>query len=78
MGLGCLIILFFPASIRVWASLFVVFLFGIEGAFLYPSAQGVCSDLFDPAHLGEICGTKLLVIFQGIVFRQSMGSFHIL
>ena len=75
MGLGCLIILFFPESIRVWASLFVIFLFGIEGAFLYPSGQGVCSDLFDPEHLGEICGTKLLVIFQGIVLGCLWGVF---
>jgi MFS family permease len=75
MGLGCLVILFFPASIRIWASLFVILLFGIEGAFLYPSVQGVCTDLFAPKHLGEICGTKVLVIFAGIVLGSLWGIF---
>ncbi len=75
MGLGCLVILFFPESIRIGASLFVIFLFGIEGAFLYPSVQGVCSDLFAPKHLGEICGTKILVIFAGIVLGCLWGVF---
>ncbi len=76
MGLGCLVILFFPASIRIWASLFVILLFGIEGAFLYPSVQGVCTDLFAPKHLGEICGTKVLVIFAGIVSGSLWGIFE--
>ena len=40
MGLGCLVILFFPASIRIWASLFVILLFGIEGAFFIPFRPG--------------------------------------
>ena len=75
MGLGCLIIMFFPASVRIWASLFVILLLGIEGAFLYPSVQGVCSDLFAPKHLGEICGTKILVIFSGIVSGCLWGVF---
>ena len=75
MGLGCLIILFFPESIRIWAALFIIILFGIEGAFLYPSAQGVCSDLFEPEHLGEICGTKILVVFEGIVLGCLWGIF---
>jgi acyl-[acyl-carrier-protein]-phospholipid O-acyltransferase / long-chain-fatty-acid--[acyl-carrier-protein] ligase len=75
MGLGCIVLLFFPESIKVWASLFVVFLFGLERAFLYPAAQGVCSDLFHSKHLGEICGTKILVILQGIVLGSLWGVF---
>lgn len=75
MGLGCLVILFFPAPFRIWASLFVILLLGTEGAFLYPSVQGVCTDLFAPKHLGEICGTKVLVIFAGIVLGCLWGIF---
>ncbi|MCK4981859.1 MAG: AMP-binding protein [Victivallaceae bacterium] len=75
MGLGCMVILFFPESIRIWAALFIIFLFGVEAAFMYPAAQGVCTDLFDPRHLGEICGTKILVIFLGIVSGCLGGVF---
>jgi len=75
MALGCVIILFFPESIRIWSTLFVIFLFGVEAAFIYPAAQGVCTDLFDPRHLGEICGTKILVIFEGIVLGCLGGVF---
>ena len=75
MGLACIVLLCFPESIVVWASLFIIFLFGIEGAFLYPSAQGVCCDLFDPKHLGEICGTKILLVLQGIILGCLWGVF---
>jgi len=67
MGLGCMVILFCPEFIRFGAALFIIFLFGIESAFLYPAAQAVCSDLFDTKHIAEICGTKILVTFAGIV-----------
>ena len=67
MGLGCIVLLFFPESIRIGAALFIVLLFGIQSAFLYPAAQGVCSDLFAPEHLARICGSKMLVIPCGII-----------
>ena len=75
MGLACMVILFFPESIKAEAALFVIFLFGIEAAFLYPAAQGVCSDLFDSRHLAKICGTKILVILEGIVLACLGGVF---
>ena len=67
MVLGCMVVLFFPESIKVAAALFIIFLFGIESAFLFPAAQAVCFDLFDVKHLARICGVKILLIFGGIV-----------
>jgi acyl-[acyl-carrier-protein]-phospholipid O-acyltransferase/long-chain-fatty-acid--[acyl-carrier-protein] ligase len=75
MALGCIVLLFFPESIRIAGALGVILLFGIEKAFLYPASQGVCSDLFASEHLAKICGTKLLVILGGVILGCAGGVF---
>ena len=73
MILGSIVLLFFPDSIRIFAAYFIIFLLGIESAFLYPASQGVCSDLFVKEYLGRICGFKILVILGGIILGCSSG-----
>ncbi len=73
MGLGCIVLLFFPESSRSGAALCIIFLFGIESAFLYPAAQGIWPDLFAPEYFARLCGSKILLILGGVVLGCVMG-----
>jgi acyl-[acyl-carrier-protein]-phospholipid O-acyltransferase/long-chain-fatty-acid--[acyl-carrier-protein] ligase len=75
MILGCIILRFFPEPLMGGAALFIIFLFGIESAFLYPAVQGVCSDLFNPVRLAQICGSKTLLVFTGVFAGCTGGVF---
>ncbi|MDD5597086.1 MAG: AMP-binding protein [Victivallaceae bacterium] len=75
MTAGCIVLRFFPESVRSEAALFIIFLFGVESAFLYPAVQGVCSDLFSPVRHAEICGSKTLLVFTGVFTGCTGGVF---
>ena len=67
MLLGGLLLLYLPANLKTAGGMLTIFFFGIEYAFVYPAAMGVGPDLFDNKFLGRICGSRILLIFSGLV-----------
>ncbi|MCP3965516.1 MAG: AMP-binding protein [Lentisphaerae bacterium] len=79
LALGSGVLLLLSGIAKEFGFYFIMLLFGIEGVFLFPAAQGVCADLFKPDDIARICGVKNLFAFGGIIVGCSVGGmlFHL-
>ncbi|QSH40780.1 AMP-binding protein [Lentisphaerota bacterium ZTH] len=74
MVLAAVVLLLPSSGMMLGGSYAVMLLLGIEGAFLFPAAQGVCADLFKREDIARVCGVKNLFAFGGIIAGCAGGA----